>query len=331
MLRREFLGAAAGTALNGVSAGTALRGRIGMSQISMLHADLAELHALDGKFGGGDLVKIAEGRYRKIRGALTSCTYGEHVGRALYSTAGEFATSTGWFAFDSGDEANAERHYDQALRLALLAGDSILQAHVLIAMAIQSLHAGRPAECVTVARTALGQKAARTNPVIAALCHAREGLGLSHGGQSRQAARSFEQARRALDRHVDPTSVPVWLTFFDHGELTGLVAQSRLALGDYDGAERDVGDTLAAIDDRWGRNRFMHTVTKARAQLGRRSVEEACATAAGALHSVPSLRSQRGVGALHDFRGKVARHAAVPAARDFLENSAHLFTARSMA
>jgi hypothetical protein len=63
----------------------------------------------------------------------------------------------------------------------------------------------------------------------------------------------------------------------------------------------------------------MHTVAKAQAQLGRRSVEEACATAA------------RGVGALHDFRGKVARHAAVPAARDFLENSAHLFTAGSMA
>jgi tetratricopeptide (TPR) repeat protein len=334
MRRREFLSIAVGTALTLDGSGSAgalpprLRGRIGMSDVARLQSDLGKLHAVDGRYGGGDLVKAASATYAAINQAMTTCTYGEQVGRALYSTAGEFAASAGWFAFDSGDQATASRNYDQALRLALLAGDSILQAHALIAMALQALQLGRAPECVAIARAALEQKAARQTQIIAAVFHAREGIGFSRSGEASLAARSFKRAQRSLDRHTDPSQVPVWLAFFGSGEMSGLLAQAQLAVGDYTGAEEAAKDAVKIIGPRYARNRFIHTVTQAHAQLGRKHVEEACATADGALDAARHLRSERGVNGLQDFcRTLVPYSPTVPAAQDFLDRSRQLLPA----
>ena len=316
--RREFLGLAAGAALTSATTSSPPTGRIGMSHVSMLEATLDELHALDGERGGGDLVKIAEREYAKINVTLTSGTFGDKVGRALCSAAGEFTTSAGWFAFDSGDQESAERYYDRALRLALLAGDSILQAHVLIAMAFQASTTGRPGECVAISRAALEAPAARQHPLIAALFHAREGIGHARNAQVREAARAFASARRALDRHPDGAEVPGWLTIFGPGELLGLEAQSHLFLGSYADAESSARQTQDLISAQYARNRLLHAITQAHAQLGRHVVEEACATATGVIDAAGRLRSDRGVSNLLEFRHKVAAQPRTPASSAFL-------------
>jgi tetratricopeptide (TPR) repeat protein len=322
--RRRFIGLAAGTAFAKATEATEaapLRGRVGLSHISMLQASLAGLHALDDQYGGGDLANIAIRRYSQIGDTLTACTYGEKVGRALFSMAGEFASSAGWFAFDSGDQGAAEKRYDQALRLSILANDSTLQAHVLIAMAVQAVYTGRAVECVAIARTALSHDAARHHPLMAAMFHARAGIGLARSGEGRLSARSFTAAQRALDRRTD-SPVPPWLTFFGPGELSGLTAQSHLALGNYAEAEQSSRETLTLINPRYGRNRFLYMITRAEAHLAGRNVEEACATATKALDVAQGsrLRCDRGMQNLLRFRRKLEAYAHVPAVRSFLDD-----------
>ena len=231
-LRVHSVGVAAGASTPAVP----LTGRIGQSHMAFLQDRLGKLHGHDARHGGGDLADLASREFAQVTDALTTCTYSEQVERELYAIAGEFAVSAGWFAFDSGSSTTAERFYNQALRLALIANDPVLHAHVLVVMAIQAVFAGRPAECTTIARAALRQKAARNSPLIAALFQARAGAGLARCGEAARSARAFARAERALDRQGTSAPVPAWLTFFGPGELTGLVAQAHLALGNYKAA-----------------------------------------------------------------------------------------------
>jgi hypothetical protein len=314
--RRQFLSAVAGAALS-VESSLSLGNRIGMPEVEALQGRLAELHALDGKFGGADLIRLATHGYTAVTSALASCTYSERTSRRLYALAGEFATSGGWFAFDSGDQSFAERQYNLALKLALMAGDHILQSHVLIAMALQALHMGNVVECSAISRAALDQKAARQNDLIAALFQSRLGISLAHQGESRQSVRSLSQAENLLESNRSQTPPPPWLEFFGHGELSGLVAQATLALGDYATAERAAAATVKAIDPRFARNLFMHTLTQAQAQLGRKKLDQACATTATALTAAPQVRSDRAKVTLALIRRKLSDQPSA-AARNLL-------------
>jgi hypothetical protein len=291
-----------------------------MSHLASFQDNLATLHATDGRHGGGELVAIAQRHYSKISAVLSNCTYSEQVGSALYSTAGEFATSAGWFAFDSGDQSTAEASYKEALRLSLLANDPTLQAHILIAMAIHSLHVRRASECVAISKSALSNRTIGRNPLIASLFHARAAIGHAHSGDAHLSARSMTQAERSLDRHSqsrhEPT--PAWLAFYGPAELSGLAAQAHLALHNYRQAEDATVTTLAQISPSYVRNRFLHTITCAEAQLGRREIEHACTTASRALSAAPALRSYRGTVRLTSFRRAVSIHERTPAVQEFL-------------
>lgn len=294
-------------------------GRIGRSHVAYLHDRLSHLHGRDACHGDGDLAAVAAEEFARVSDALATCTYSEQVEQELYAAAGEFAASAGWFAFDSGSTTTAGRYYDQALRLALIANDPVLHAHVLVVMAIQAVFAGRPAECTSIARAGLRQNAARNSPVITALFHARAGAGLARCGEAVASARAFVRAERALDQHSDSGPVPPWLTFFGPGELSGLVAQAHLALGNYKAAEQAAVDTLTQIDPCYSRNRLLYQVTQARAQLGRGSLDEACATATRALQTGRELNSHRGFGSLHKFRTKITSQSRSPVVRNFLD------------
>lgn len=314
--RRQFMSAVAGAAV--AASGHHVHGNhIGVSQVQELQGRVAELHALDGKFGGTDLVRLATHGYNAVSSTLSSCTYSEQTSRRLYALAGEFATSAGWFAFDSGHQDEAERQYNLALKLALMADDDVLQAHVLIAMALQALQMGNPAECAAISRAALDQKGARRSPLVAALFHSRLGIALAHQSDGRQSARSFTKAESLIQSENSGPPTPPWLTFFGSGELSGLIAQGALALGDYDVAEGSAAASTEAIDSRFARNRFMHTLTQAQAQLGQRDIEKACATTATALSVAPRVRSERAKVTLSILRRKLSEQPST-AARNLL-------------
>lgn len=314
--RRDFLGAVAGTAVAG-AAPQPPRKRVGIPEVGALRARLTDLHALDGRFGGADLVKEATHGYHTVSNIIRSCTYSERTSRHLYSVAGEFASSAGWFSFDSGDKVTAENHYNLALKLALMADDHVLQAHVLIAMALQALHRGDAGECAAISRAALEQKAARQNPIIAALFHARLGVSLAHLGEGRQSGPSFLRAERAMNGYDGAVPTPDWLAFFGPGELSGLIALGALALEDHATATTAAEETLSAIPLKYARNRFMHTLTLARAQLGCEDIEKACATTAAAREVVPHVRSERARQALLRIRRKIAEQPS-RTAREFI-------------
>jgi hypothetical protein len=107
------------------------------------------------------------------------------------------------------------------------------------------------------------------------------------------------------------------LTFFDSGELSGLKAQAALTLGDYATAEDAAAYTTSRIDSRFARNRFMHTITQAEAQLGRRQVDNACNTTLAVLDAAPRVRSERAKNALSILRQKFSQQPS-KAAKDLL-------------
>lgn len=319
VLRREFVGMVAGVAAGGVPGVLPPAGRIGMTEVSVLQARLAELHGRDAHSGGDDLVTVAARHASAVEVALAECRYGERVGRALYATAGEFAASAGWFAFDAGDHAAAERHCDQALRLAILGNDPVVQSHAWAVLALQALHRGRPAESAALADVGLAGAAARRDPLVAALFHARAGAAGARTGEAKGFGRSFSLAERALDNARVGEDVPPWLAFFGPAELSGIAAKSLLSLGRYaeagSTAERSVGGIAAGFD----RNRLCYRLAYAEARLGLRDVDGACAAATEVARELTAVRSRRSKAYLGQFRTQLEPWRAEPAARDFID------------
>lgn len=315
VLRREFVLAASGALLDIALAPLPDTGRVGLTDVTRIRDSLRELHAVDDKHGGTQLAGVAEDYVRQIHEAMSRCSYGPSVEKALYITLGEISASAGWFAFDGGDPERAQRNYDAALRSALLAGDRLLQARVWSYMARQVWEQGRGNEAISIARAALDVTRHHRDPRLGALLHARLALGYGATGQSARCGTALARAEALLDRASD--QAPAWLAFCGPGEILGAGAMAYVGLGQPGRAVQLEEEGITLLPDQFQRNVFAKLVHLAACQLLDRRLEEAVATASRALDVLPNVDCPRWAVQLDKFRTDL--DTRLPAAAEFAE------------
>jgi len=299
------------------------RGRLGMSDVDRLREPLAELVAIDSRLGGVALARVASEQARRILGTVEHYELSTRVEKALYALAGEYLAVAGWFSVDADELDAAGDFLDQALRTASIARDPLLQAQIWNYMAMRARQAGAYTEAHAVAKAGLDSTAARRNPKVAALFHARVAHGHAFRGEYGLADRSLGRARAALSRVRDDTPTPPWLLFVDEAQMNALSAIAYNALGRYDKAEDFAKRDMDLIPPTGVRSRAHGVLHLAEARLGRHQVEQAAHDATAALDLAGQMRGElrqgRVAGRLRTVRRRFSHWSQVPAARDWID------------
>ncbi|GII94400.1 hypothetical protein [Sinosporangium siamense] len=111
--------------------------RVGAADIAELHDAAEHSRHIDSKYGGGSSGSLLVAACLRDRAVpLLKGTYTDAVGRELFGATAQLGRLAGYSAWDVGDQAGAQRHYIQALRLARAAGDVPLGAYVLASMSL---------------------------------------------------------------------------------------------------------------------------------------------------------------------------------------------------
>jgi len=291
--RRQFLITAGSAAVAIALPDFTGRVRLGRSDVERLREPLARLVALDDRQGGATLAPVATAMVQQIEAALARCQVADPVRRAMYSLAGEYLASAGWFAIDADDLPAASRYLDHALRASVIGRDAMVQAQIWNAMAWRADQANDHGEVLAIAQSALVSTASRRDPRVAALWHGWSAQGHAWAGYKRLSERSIGRAQEALDRADAGTPTPPWLAFLDHSEIHAQAAGSQLVLGDYAVAQSAASAAVRGTPDRYLRNRVSRQMRLAQAYLGQREVEPAADVASIVLDRAGDLRSGR--------------------------------------
>lgn len=285
--RRHFLAATTGTTAAVILPATDVRPHaVGASDVHRLRDGLDELDALDAHRGGHDELERAAlaGAHRALEMQKLPTT--QRIRHRLFSVAASYTETAAWSALDARQPERAQRHLDRALYLAGLAQDDVAEFQVWNAYAMLARQQGDYEEAVGAAQAAQRLGVARRDPFFASLAHARTAIGHAYLGERQVALRSLGWAEEALDKASPQEPRPSWVAFYGEGELSALTAIVRRCVGDYAEAEAASHQALAAIPERFRRNRAMVTTDVAWAQLHQGEVEQACATAATVFDSM---------------------------------------------
>lgn len=275
-------------------------GRLGMTDIARVRSAEASLTRHDAQHGGAQLVEIAERYVEHVEHSMRHCTYGSKAQVALHQALGELCATVGWLSYDSDQHTRARHWWDTGLRYALLARDSMLQAHIWSQMSRQAVDLGHGSEAVAIARAALDATRNRRDPRLGALLHSRVALGHSVTGASGRCGQSLHRAEVEIDRASDTPSL--WMAFCGPAEIAGQAALCFYNLNDYTRAAQADRDSLAVMkQEEFQRNVFATRVSLARNCLAAGEAEEALAAAHEALVLLPQVRSLRWVAHLEQF------------------------------
>jgi len=290
---------------------------------------------VDDALGGGLLFHSVREELRFVIGLLRTGSYGEVVGQRLYGAAAELARLAGWARFDSDDVAGAQRYFLVALRAAQLSGDRALGAHILGFMGVQATLAGDPRDAITLLMSAYeGGRAVMTNSEQAALFGR---LSRAHGknGDVYHADLCAERTFTFLD-DVDPAGDPPWIYWCNEADLSGMIGEGYVALGDATKAGKYLGTAVQGLDASRPRDRVLWMISHASAQLKADQRDLAMAQARTAAAIAAELNSDRVVSYLGDFRaqlGSSTRDAEIADFDDYLRTTfpPRLHTSLSMA
>ena len=178
--------------------------------------------------------------------------YTDAIGHDLLTVTSELAITTGWFAYDCGQQRAARRLYGEAELLAGSVGTGELTAHVFVNLAMQSTYLARTDASPGMAREGLrfatrAAQAARhePSPRLHALISVRQAAAYAQLGDETAFKAAIENAHRELDRGDHPADT-AWTAFMDRAELDGHDADGRLRLRQADRAVARYADVLGA-------------------------------------------------------------------------------------
>jgi len=276
--RREFVAAATAVPLT-VALPSAKR--VGLGDVRRLESRFAEIVARDHQFGGIKSVEaLALQMAQEALELQDQGSAGQRVRAALYGSAAAFTSSAMWAAIDGRRFDAAQRHLDQAARLATLSGDSAIAFRIWSHAGSMYRHTGRVSDALAANDVARSLSVARRDPLFASLGHARHAAILGLGGDRNAVARALVRAQDALERADGTAQRPMWLTaFYDQSELESLSLTAYLALRHHDLAESHAHRCLALLRPGNTRSRAIATARLARAQLGQRELDLAVSTA----------------------------------------------------
>ncbi|AJE87218.1 putative tetratricopeptide repeat protein [Streptomyces albus] len=279
MHRRNFFTAATGTAAAAVPLVAARPHSVGTTDVIRLRSGLDALTALDASRGGHEALERTA-----LAGAAEALDFqkraaSQRIRQRLFSVAAEYTTAAAWSAVDARQSNRAQEHLNRALYLAGMAKDPVAELDV---WNLYSMAAGQQRDhdrAVSAAQAAQATAVTRRDPLFASLAHARTAIGYSNIGDRRGALRSLGYAEEALGKASLNDPRPAWMAFYGSAELLAITSIVRDRIGDAADAEAASHRALAAIPQRFRRNRALATAQLALTQLHQRDVDQACATA----------------------------------------------------
>lgn len=201
--------------------------RVGATHIAELHEAAEQARHLDSKYGGGAYgASMVDACLRDRAVPLLSGTYSDAVGRDLFAVTAQLGRLAGYSAWDVGDQARAQRHYVQALRLARAAGDVALGGYVLASMSLQAGLNDFCDDAVDMAQGAYERTRHCATPrtlaffnLVEARAHARAARlhGRTHNGRAAGLALARSETLLGQARPGDPD--PAWIDFFSYARL----------------------------------------------------------------------------------------------------------------
>jgi hypothetical protein len=273
------------------------------------------LRRADDKLGGGRLLPTVRENLRLVVELLKNSSYTDTVGKQLYGLAAELGRMAGWVAYDSGNEALAQRYWMAALRNAHVSGDRAIGANILACMSVAASNSSKPKDAVDLVRSAL-QHEPKLTPAVTGRLHAQLAKNAAATGDVYTSKQSLDSAA-ALLRRSTPEEEPDWIYWFNHTEIEFHAGRAGLLLGRFTEAEAHLRSTVALIGPNYPRDRASAMCDLAKARLGAGSLDQACSTASEAAVAIRRLNSKRVQKQLAEFRHAAAPYANTKAVRDF--------------
>ncbi|MGQ0779296.1 MAG: hypothetical protein ACT4NY_33590 [Pseudonocardiales bacterium] len=281
---------------------------------------------LNDALGGGTMFGAVREDLRLVTEMLDNASYTEAVGLRLYGVAAEFARLAAWLAYDSNQEALAQRFFMAGLRAAHSSGDRALGANILGFMSIQARYRD-PRDATRMAESAL-TGAKDLTPAMAAFLQGR--LAVSEACAGEAAAADRAQGRMfELMAAVDPATEPPYIYWWSEGEAHYHAGQSAQALGDSRQAEKHYRNALSRLDPSFIRDRSSWLLRLATTRVDLRELDSACRSATEAGVLVRRLNSPYMVTRLADFRKAVQPYNNTAQVKDFDAKFSDLLRATS--
>ncbi|MDF6042045.1 regulator [Streptomyces sp. JH14] len=298
--------------------------KVGSGDVAALRSVGELFRTLDHTYGGGHarqaLVRYLEHEAEPmLRG-----TYGEAIGRQLFSAAADLTRLAGWTSYDIAAHGLAQRYFVQALRLAQAAGDRAYGSYVLITMSRQAVYLGHGREAVQLARVAQQGIGSSAPPVVMALLHAVEARGHGVLGEARTCAASLARAEHALETARPGDDVPSWARYFDEAQLADEFGHCHRDLQQYRAAAQHAERSLQLRAPVYARSRLFCRVVLASARLGLGELDQACLLGAEAAHQAAEMRSVRATEYVREFERRLEPYKDAAAVRGYRERVAAL-------
>lgn len=300
--------------------------RVSAELADRLPSMIAELRTMDDIAGGGAVLSLAQHEFGWVAGLLDQASYDEPTGRKLHGALAELGQLAGWAAYDAGRQALAQRYYIAGLRAAHTADDRPLGAHILGSMSDQAVLEGRPAEAVTLIRTAFAGIRGAGTPRLLSELYMRQGYALGAMHDTPGCTTAISKARSHLEPRDDD---PAWLYWVSPADITASAGCSLLLLGHPERAAPLLAEGIDLFDKSFVRDRQLFSVrlATALARPGKqRDLDAAASRGIEAITMAESLDSPRSIGLVRDLRDQMTPHATVPAVRDFLDRARGLVT-----
>jgi transcriptional regulator with XRE-family HTH domain/tetratricopeptide (TPR) repeat protein len=287
--RGHFSSPIIGSVVNGVTR----REHVGAAHVRQVERTVASLYAQDLQFGGADLSDRGQALLRWAYRLMEKGACRPDIEQSPRSAVGNLSLCLGWLVFDAGRHAEASGLYNEALLIARLAGDPLLETHVFSSMSHQATTLGLTRRAVACAQAAQEVARGTATPRVESLLALREARAWAASGESatfedirRRACDSFEQGCRDDDPH--------WIKFLDEADFAGHVGRCYADLHQDARAEHLFRQ---AFDDLWDspyqRNRAAWSLRLACALARQRKLDEACDIGSQILDVVVGLGSQR--------------------------------------
>ncbi|MEU3528990.1 helix-turn-helix transcriptional regulator [Streptomyces sp. NPDC038707] len=260
--------------------------------LDTMQATTDALRQLDATSGSGTLADTAKRHLKVLLGLLKTGSYDERMGRRLAAVTADTAIQTGWYTFDGGKHAAAQRLFLGALRAAHASGDSRLHAGVLSFLAIHGYSVGDPREAVTAARTARQSISDQDAPALHAMLLTRQARGHARLHEERHALAALDEAEELCARGRGEDD-PHWLYWVNRGEIFGQRGSCHLELGRPEQAAVAFASARGGLSRDEVRTRAQFLSRAATAQMRAGDADAGCATGQEVLSLVDGIRSAR--------------------------------------
>lgn len=317
LLRRDFIGSAAGLALWLPSATRPTFGRqLGSVEAAQLRERTARLRRLDDVLGGADTYRLYAAELASTTVLAADASYTSSTGRALMAVLAEQAQLAGWAAFDAGMHDEARRHYRTSLTAAMEADDAALTGNAFAFLAYQTVSTTEPDIDTALASYETVEKVA--SPRVRALLLDRLAWTYAVAGRAQDTERALARAHEELSGSGDRPE-PDWVFWVDETELRIMAGRCWTELHRPLRAAPLLEDVLARYEDTHARDKALYLTWLATSYLDAQEPEQAAAATSRAIDLAAGVGSVRPAARVATVLHRLQPYQAVPSVASLLE------------